>query len=446
MARNRLPPSVNPPEESESEEVEEDEDGVEEEEQVVADEPEESESEEVEEEEEDGVEEEEQVVADEPEESESEEVEEEEEDGVEEEEQVVADEPEESEPEEVEEEEEDGVEEEEQVVADEPKAPEPEEVEEEEDEVEEEEQVFADEVSDEEEEEEDLSAKTTSQVRGLDYGSNGDSGKMTLSPSVSDFVVKQNSKIEKDKEPNKKKRLAESHVSRDKSQVKKPKREKKKSNGAEKDVAVEKSKKSGGGQRIWSAEDELKLLNGILEYKQITALDFNSDLEAFYEYIKGFLNAVVDKNQLQNKIRKLSSKYRNNALMEANGKALVFSKGHEAELYEHSKKIWGVKSVSREDGSAKVASRARSRKVSRKMDLGGTDVEMKDYIIPMPATAMEDNFLVKKGMESVEKSKVDALNDKWTKYQLELAQLDAKKLDLVRERTKLILDALKPNP
>ncbi|CAM8899853.1 unnamed protein product [Rhodiola kirilowii] len=442
MARNRLPPSVNPPEESESEEVEEDEDGVEEEEQVVADEPEESESEEVEEEE-DGVEEEEQVVADEPEESESEEVEEEE-DGVEEEEQVVADEPEESEPEEVEEEE-DEVEEEEQVVADEPEAPEPEEVEEEEeDEVEEEEQVFAEEVS--EEEEEDLSAKTTSQVRGLDYGSNGDSGNTTLSPSVSDFVVKQNSKIEKDKEPNKKKRLAASHVSRDKSQVKKPKREKKKSNGAEKDVAVEKSKKSGGGQRIWSAEDELKLLNGILEYKQITALDFNSDLEAFYEYIKGFLNAVVDKNQLQNKIRKLSSKYRNNTLMEANGKALVFSKGHEAELYEHSKKIWGVKSVSREDGSAKVASRARSRKVSRKMDLGGTDVEMKDYIIPMPATAMEDNFLVKKGMELVEKSKVDALNDKWTKYQLELAQLDAKKLDLVRERTKLILDALKPNP
>ncbi|CAM8899846.1 unnamed protein product [Rhodiola kirilowii] len=374
--------------------------------------------------------------------------------------------PEESESESEEEEDEEGVEEEDQVVADE---------------------VNRKEAGSDEEEEEDLSAKTTSQVRGLYYGSNGDSGKTIPSPSVSDFVVKQNSKIEKDKEPKKKKRLAESPESRDKSQVKKPKREKKKANGAEKDVAVEdRSKRSVGGQRIWGAEDELKLLTGMLEYKQETGVDFNTNLEAFYEYIKGSLNAVVDKNQLTNKIRKLKDKYRDNALKEANGKAPVFSKDHEAEAYDHSKKIWGGKSVSRESqgaksnpkaitkasvapsapiietvfalpvpelevskkkvisGSAKVASRARNRKVSRKMDLGGSDVEMKDYIIPMPA--MEDNFMVKKGMELVEKSKVDALNDKWTKYQLELAQLYAKKLDLVMERTKLILDALKSNP
>ncbi|CAM8907830.1 unnamed protein product [Rhodiola kirilowii] len=332
--------------------------------------------------------------------------------------------------------------------------------EEEEDEegVEEEDQVVADEVNrkeagSDEEEEEDLSAKTTSQVRGLYYGSNGDSGKTIPSPSVSDFVVKQNSKIEKDKEPKKKKRLAESPESRDKSQVKKPKREKKKANGAEKDVAVEdRSKRSVGGQRIWGAEDELKLLTGMLEYKQETGVDFNTNLEAFYEYIKGSLNAVVDKNQLTNKIRKLKDKYRDNALKEANGKAPVFSKDHEAEAYATQGAKSNPKAITKASvapsapiietvfalpvpelevskkkvisGSAKVASRARNRKVSRKMDLGGSDVEMKDYIIPMPA--MEDNFMVKKGMELVEKSKVDALNDKWTKYQLELAQLYAK--------------------
>ncbi|KAL9683686.1 hypothetical protein QQ045_015514 [Rhodiola kirilowii] len=120
-----------------------------------------------------------------------------------------------------------------------------------------------------------------------------------------------------------------------------------------KDVTVEdKSRRSAGVQRIWGAEDELKILTGILEYKQETDLDFNSNLKAFYEFIIGSLNAIVDKDQLKNKIRNLKDTYHDNVLKEANGKALVFSKGHEAKAYEHSKKIWGGKSVSRESQGA----------------------------------------------------------------------------------------------
>uniref|UniRef100_A0A7N1A4X9 Glabrous enhancer-binding protein-like DBD domain-containing protein n=1 Tax=Kalanchoe fedtschenkoi TaxID=63787 RepID=A0A7N1A4X9_KALFE len=250
--------------------------------------------------------------------------------------------------------------------------------------------------------------------------------------------------------------------------------------GAEDDDKGKKSEKSGGGLRLWSPEDELMILTGMLDYKENTGVDPNSNLLAFYNYIKGSLNASVDQSQLKNKIRKLKDKYRANAHKEATGQTPVFVRSHEAEAYEHSRKLWGDQTMSRgpqltkskpkrenEFGivqnelesvlalpvtqpevdtkivkgcSDKLVGRA-GKHVPKMMHLDETDLKTKYATISMPS--MIDNFMVKKGLELIEKSKLDDLNEKWNKYQIDAAELYVKRLELEQEHIKLIGEALK---
>lgn len=333
----------------------------------------------------------------------------------------------------------------------------------------------------EEEEEEESSGKTASPVRQLNYESDADSGKSlpTPSPSPSDYIMKENS------EAKNKKRAAESEPVEKKSVVKKSKKE----NGS--NVVIEKNDKGKRpSQRIWGLDDELKIVKGMLEYKEKFGVDFNSNLDSFYRFIKDLLNAVVDKNQLVNKIRKLREKYRDIAAKEANGEGIVL-KNHEEELHEVSKKVWGEKGVGRskqkskkdssvstdtliltskstkennvvsdapmlvEDNtdanggslnpSSQMRKSAKKQKVVQMAEFHEADSETKDFVtIPMPG--LVHNSFYEKGRELVEKAKLDAMDEKWTKYQMEAAELYLKKIDLMKEQTKLFLDALKSNP
>lgn len=109
-------------------------------------------------------------------------------------------------------------------------------------------------------------------------------------------------------------------------------------------------------QRLWTDEDEIKLLQGFLDYnlQRGSALSSHShnshhDTSAFYDLIKSKLQLDFNKNQLVEKLRRLKKKYRNVLSKISSGKEYVFKTSHDQVTFEISKRIWGnVGGASRE--------------------------------------------------------------------------------------------------
>ncbi|KAL0420251.1 UNVERIFIED_CONTAM: putative transcription factor [Sesamum latifolium] len=94
-------------------------------------------------------------------------------------------------------------------------------------------------------------------------------------------------------------------------------------------------------QRVWSEDDEIVILKGMIDYVSKKKSDPVGELNAFHDFIKKNLHVEVSRSQLQDKIRRLRRKYENNKSKEKEGKDRSFGKPHEQKAFELSKKIWG---------------------------------------------------------------------------------------------------------
>ncbi|XP_076934165.1 putative transcription factor At5g28040 [Bidens hawaiensis] len=92
-------------------------------------------------------------------------------------------------------------------------------------------------------------------------------------------------------------------------------------------------------QRLWTDEDEIELLNGLLDYT-VQRGHHHHDTTAFYDQIKGKLQLDFNKNQLVEKIRRLKKKYRNVLSKISSGKGYVFKSPHDQSTFDISCKIW----------------------------------------------------------------------------------------------------------
>lgn len=115
----------------------------------------------------------------------------------------------------------------------------------------------------------------------------------------------------------------------------------------EKDVDDKKAKKgagprTGGSQRIWSDEDEIVILNGMIEFQNEKGKNSSADTGDFYGFVKESLCFNASNNQFVNKIRMLKKKYFTDVEKNESGKYESFSKPHDLECVELAKKIWGA--------------------------------------------------------------------------------------------------------
>ncbi|XP_076894797.1 putative transcription factor At5g28040 [Bidens hawaiensis] len=92
-------------------------------------------------------------------------------------------------------------------------------------------------------------------------------------------------------------------------------------------------------QRLWTDEDEIELLNGLLDYS-VQRGHHHHDTTAFYDQVKGKLQLEFNKNQLVEKIRRLKKKYRNVLSQISSGKGYVFKSPHDQSTFDLSCKIW----------------------------------------------------------------------------------------------------------
>lgn len=111
-------------------------------------------------------------------------------------------------------------------------------------------------------------------------------------------------------------------------------------------------------QRVWSEEDEIAVLQGLIDYRNDTGASPYDDTNAFYLSVKKSISFDVSKTQVIKKIWGLKTKYENNL-----GKGeLTFSKPHDLKAFDLSKFVWGA------DGAAldsAVKSNGKSKKSSK---------------------------------------------------------------------------------
>ncbi|KAK4421304.1 putative transcription factor [Sesamum alatum] len=260
------------------------------------------------------------------------------------------------------------------------------------------------------------------------------------------------------------KRLAEEKES----EAKGAKRSKKKSE-PEPETELENSEKKSNDdskkqlfQRLWSEDDEIVILKGMIDYAEKKKSDPVADLNAFHDFIKDSLHVDVTRTQLQDKIRRLKKKYENNKGKEKEGKDRTFSKSHEQKAYDLSKHVWGNES-GKENGSEKVVGspkangsvrKSQSKRVNavengesddvKSMEVANGDLDRLSpaKIVSSNDVRMEERIL-RIGAELFEGDKTVEGEREWRKLRLEEMEVYLKKLDLMRAQTKLVLDVLK---
>lgn len=329
---------------------------------------------------------------------------------------------------------------------------------------------------------------------GSESESEAESGQSQPSPSASDFTVKPivPAKSTPSKPPAKRPQETQQTQKERDSRKKKPK------------IAEEEEKKSAAAtpRSLWSDEDQVALLKGIAEYKAQKGTEPNADMTAFHEFIKGKLQADVSKSQLSDKLRRLKKKFLTNV---KDGEDPVFSKGQDYLVFEYSKKIWGAPVSAKGDGETsngvkenvsnstnakakknvavkKSAEPKKSGKVTtftkpkddekhkeeeKEKQVAVKEVVKEDIVkggdkqdfksrYPRLAASFESmgdmstmypnaTSYLKENMNLIASDKAKVLEEKWKKLQDDEAALMAKRLDLIAEHYRLVVDAMKGN-
>ncbi|CAL0309470.1 unnamed protein product [Lupinus luteus] len=236
--------------------------------------------------------------------------------------------------------------------------------------------------------------------------------------------------------------------------------------------ASEVKKSSGTGsdsksipfQRLFSEEDEIAILNGMIEFKKTTGNDPFRFINFFHRFVSKSLHIDASSNQLKDKIQRLKRKFK------ANAKGKSFSKRHDEEAFELSKKIWG-NAGGADEVVEKAKSNGKALKSAMKEGSRGNEVPLKSKPEPkqevkllldskdskeeavnietdIPFSIVQgfgsyglNENMMKKGLDLMGASDRAKLEKQWK--ELEAAEFEAyvKRAELVAKHARLIWEA-----
>ncbi|KAK6142475.1 hypothetical protein DH2020_022823 [Rehmannia glutinosa] len=213
--------------------------------------------------------------------------------------------------------------------------------------------------------------------------------------------------------------------------------------------------------RLWSDEDEVTVLKGMIDFRNLKGVDPNADMEAFYNFIKKKLLVDFSKEQLKTKIRGMKKRFLNALKKTENGGDPVFSKPHEDKAFELSKKIWGGNNEGIKNGeNAKkdIVVKAEEVVVDNKLEIvkkeedgEGGDFWSKYPLFSASFGNMASNFptldmsesmmsFVMKKLSSIGNDKAKEQEEKWRQLIKEEAEVKFKMLTLMQEQVKMAFD------
>lgn len=101
---------------------------------------------------------------------------------------------------------------------------------------------------------------------------------------------------------------------------------------------AEEAKKPSSFQRLWSEEDEVSLLQGMIDFKADSGKSPYEDMDRFYELASKSISFEASKIQFVDKIRSLKRKY----MGKAKHGAESLTKAHDIDCLKLATCIWGL--------------------------------------------------------------------------------------------------------
>ncbi|KAI9094238.1 hypothetical protein K1719_026820 [Acacia pycnantha] len=225
------------------------------------------------------------------------------------------------------------------------------------------------------------------------------------------------------------------------------------SNGQDEDL-----RRGSGAPRRWSEDDEIAILKGMIDYRSEKGTDPWADMKAFVGFINENFHVDASMEQLKNKIKRLKQKYQGIAEKRKNGEAPVLGKSHDYRVFDLSKKIWEASVTNGMEVSAKKKRKPKPTQSEPKTSaLALPNVEInaeparpnlsfydallvQGKLLSIPEGAA--NFM-KEALPLMGSAKTRELESKWRKLQEDEFKLYLKKVELVRDSAKLMLEAMK---
>ncbi|KAG2255524.1 hypothetical protein Bca52824_074818 [Brassica carinata] len=220
-------------------------------------------------------------------------------------------------------------------------------------------------------------------------------------------------------------------------------------------------------QRLWSEEDEIYLLQGMIDFNSETGKSPYEDMDGFYEFIKKSISFEASKYQTVEKIRSLRKKY----VKKVRRGVESLPKAHDMECFKLSKYIWGSNGMALKSNLKKKIDSVKPHGKEVEKDVEsyglrglGKKVEVdKEVLVNGDSKSVgvmsasdwfEDSFLVgsiaslgvgerfvkqKWSMVAVETKK--KMEEKWKLLQAKEMELVLQKTDFMREVGSVIAEA-----
>ncbi|CAN7017269.1 hypothetical protein IGI04_030008 [Brassica rapa subsp. trilocularis] len=230
---------------------------------------------------------------------------------------------------------------------------------------------------------------------------------------------------------------------------------------------AEEAKKPSSFQRLWSEEDEVSLLQGMIDFKADSGKSPYEDMDRFYELASKSISFEASKIQFVDKIRSLKRKY----MGKAKHGAESLTKAHDIDCLKLATCIWGLaldsnssaKKLGKEEVVAPESANGDKVEEDREVLVSGGEKDKEVLINGGGASKshgvraddwFEDSFLVgsiaglgvseqfvkqKWSMVTVETKK--RMEDKWKLLQAKEMELVLHKTDFMREIGSVIAEA-----
>ncbi|KAL4318593.1 hypothetical protein GQ457_18G011160 [Hibiscus cannabinus] len=204
-------------------------------------------------------------------------------------------------------------------------------------------------------------------------------------------------------------------------------------------------------QRLFSEDDEIAVLKGMLEYYDKKGVDPCADMNAFYEFVRKMIQADVTKAHLMDKIRRLRKKFENNAGKSKMGEHWIFSKPHEQKAFQLSRKIWGTEGIYGKIEPSSARSNAKPKGNDKEVERGermnvDNEKRCKNLYSLMDkrlgVAGLEEEVL-KNGLDMIGEEHRAVLEGKWKKLRIAKLELFLERCDLIKEHAKLMLESYK---
>lgn len=216
-------------------------------------------------------------------------------------------------------------------------------------------------------------------------------------------------------------------------------------------------------QRLWSEDNEIELIEGMINYVNEKGKDPIADVNDFHDFVKQSLHVDVNNRQVITKVRRLKKKYANNvAKAESTGKVRSFSNPHEKKMYELSKNLWGNasnKNVVMNSNTKKVNVTPKPNKNPKSNGNGGVELEpeltanvIQPKVEPVRSThgfdhgsvglIITDEMIMNKGLELLSGPKRVEMEEKWKNLKVQELKLFLKKVELLKEQGEIVLNSM----